>query len=139
MFYKSIFNAVSTNNFFKGGDVNRNTFFKNAVMLCVLFLVSIGCADSSAQSTNQDGARLVGTWVDNDGDKWTFKPDGTVDGGKYVAIDGKLVNTNAGKGNNKSYYYDYVISKDGKTLLLGCISMGGDIGGCYSYILRKEQ
>ena len=116
--------------------------FKNAAILFTVILIGVGCADSSAQSTNQDGARLAGTWVDNDGDKWTFKPDGTVadgNGGKYGAVDGKLVNTNAGKGNNKSYYYDYVISKDGKTLLLGCISMGGDIGGCYSYILRKEQ
>ena len=142
MMYKSIFNVVSTNNFFKGGDVNRNTFFKNAAMLCVLILVSIGCGDSSAQSANQDGSRLVGTWVEvvrddknvvRDGDTWVFNSDGTgsqrdINSGKYsfkyAAFAGKLrlrgckTSDDGSCYNAYSGHYDFVISNDGKTLFM---------------------
>ena len=142
MNYKSIFNVVSTNNFFKGGVVNRNTFFKNAAMLCVLVLVSIGCGDSSAQSTNQDGSRLVGTWVQvgyaEDGRTWVFNSDGTGSYGgevfKYGAVAGRLVLV-------KEYHtsvddksgYDFVVSNDGKTLLI----VGGAVPG-RDFVLKKS-
>jgi hypothetical protein len=135
--YKKFLNVVSTNNFFKGGDVNRNTFFKNAAMLCVLILVSIGCGDSSAQSANQDGSRLVGTWVEVDsddenvvrnGDTWVFNSDGTGSRRsykyKYAAIAGNLKIRGCKTRDDGSCYgtysddYDFVISNDGKTLFL---------------------
>jgi len=138
MNYKSIFNVVSTNNFFKGGDVKRNTFFKNAAMLCVLVLVSIGCGDSSAQSANQDGSRLVGTWVQVEykgNETWVFNSDGTgsrSNGNKdfiYGAVAGRLVIDDG----NYSTGYNFVVSNDGKTLLM-IVSGGGD----YGCILKKS-
>ena len=123
--------------------MNRNTFFKNAAMLCVLILVSIGCGDSSAQSANQDGSRLVGTWVEvesygddgnvvHDGSIWVFNSDGTgsLAGGKrfkfkYATIAGKIktrgcsVSSDGSCGDSWSHNYDFVISNDGKTLFMG--------------------
>jgi hypothetical protein len=139
--YKKFLNAVSTNNFFKGGDVKRNTFFKNTAMLCVLVFVSIGCGDSSAQSANQDGSRLVGTWVEvtygvktivEDGCTYVFNSDGTGSkrsdsdkySFKYAAFAGKVEMRGWKTRDDGSYYELYkdggkfVISNDGKTLFM---------------------
>jgi hypothetical protein len=136
MNYKSIFNVVSTNNFFKGGDVNRNTLFKNAAMLCVLVLVSIGCGDSSAQSSNNDERRLIGAWVNimddgKDGATYLFNSDGTVaitsDDGtttyKYGAVAGKIIilglrSFGIDQSHTGRRVGDFFISNDGKTLLI---------------------
>ena len=119
--------------------------FKNAVILFTVILLSIGCSDSNAQSTNQDGSRLAGTWVEveseqpggdtkepksvvKDGDTWVFNSDGT--GSlrtwkfNYAAISGKLKIRGVYRDNNNSFYglgdrdYNFVISNDGKTLFI---------------------
>ena len=136
MFYKSIFNVVSTNNFFKGGDVNRNTLFKNAAMLCVLVLVSIGCGDSSAQSSNNDERRLIGAWVNimadcKDGATYAFNSDGTVaitaadnktTTYTYGAVAGKIIilglEAYGGVSSSDRRVGDFFISNDGKKLLI---------------------
>jgi len=65
MNYKSIFNAVSTKNLFKGGVMSRLAFsaggrvFESAVMFFVLIFASIGCNKAGGQTTND----LVGVWV----------------------------------------------------------------------------
>jgi protein involved in sex pheromone biosynthesis len=86
---------------------------------------------SREKSTNYD-SRLVGTWIKvNEGSTWTFNSDGTMsrdgktfsdgimsrDGKtfKYGAIDGKLVIV---KGGYPDDIMEYVISKDGKTLII---------------------
>ena len=110
--------------------------FKNVAILFTIILISIGCADSSAQSTNHDN-RLVGTWVkiggQDSGEEWVFNSNGTGTAFEktvnYGAVDNKIVFMTAGK-----YYgstYEYYFSKDGKTLLLW-----SDDGG---YILQKKQ
>ena len=106
--------------------------FKNAAILFTIILISVGCADSSAQSANQDGSRLVGTWVNfarEGGDTWVFNSDGTgsIEGEafKYGAVAGKLVIGSIG--------YDFAVSNDGKTLLI----IGGAVNG-RNYVLKRS-
>jgi tetratricopeptide (TPR) repeat protein len=82
MNYKSIFNAVSTKNLFKGGVMSRLVFgaggrvFESAVMFFVLIFASIGCNKAGGQTTND----LVGTWVfmegNNNGKEVSFLREG---------------------------------------------------------------
>jgi hypothetical protein len=117
--------------------------FKNAAILFTIILISVGCADSSAQSTNQDGSRLVGTWVVvssagdavgdgdktvRDGETWVFNSDGTGSRSdyrfKYAAIAGslKMRGCNVTKDGtcyqSSSKNFSFVISNDGKTLFM---------------------
>jgi hypothetical protein len=122
------------------GDANvGGGVFKNAAILFTIILISVGCADSSAQSTNQDGSKLVGTWVAvisddkkmvSDGETWVFNSDGTGTYSgipddrrfKYAAIAGKVhmrgcsVNADDNCYSGWGTYGDFVVSNDGKNL-----------------------
>jgi hypothetical protein len=102
-----------------------------AVIMAGLVFVPAGI---HAQSTNYE-PKLVGTWTDLEGERWVFKADGTgnkTDTGnfKYGAIDGILI---AWIDDDYTRAWDYVFSKDGKTLFLKNPS------GSYSYVLRKNS
>jgi hypothetical protein len=88
------------------------------VKLFMVMLVILA-ATVNAQSTNHD-PKLVGTWVHVNGDSWVFNADGTLTRGdrtsKYGAISGKLIIYQSGSSGTS---FDYVISPDGKTLLIG--------------------
>ena len=118
---------------------------KNAAILFTVILLGVGCSNSNVQSTNQDGSRLVGTWVeveslypsDNksepksvvaDGDTWVFNSDGT--GSlrtwkfNYAAISGKLKIRGVYRDRDGDFSglddknYNFVISNDAKTLFI---------------------
>ncbi|MBN60603.1 MAG: hypothetical protein CME20_04515 [Gemmatimonadetes bacterium] len=46
------------------------------VFSSILFICGCG-EDSSPTATNTDPDLVVGTWIDSDGDEWTFNADGT--------------------------------------------------------------
>ena len=82
-------------------------------------MLVILAATVNAQSTNYE-PKLVGTWVNVNGDTWVFKADGTGTRGnnnfKYGAISGNLIIYQSGSSGTS---FDYVLSPDGKTLLIG--------------------
>jgi sugar lactone lactonase YvrE len=73
--------------------------------------------ETYAQSTNYE-QRLIGTWVDANGETWVFNADGTGARGtrnlKYGAINGKIVLHQGTSGVS----YEYIFSQDGRTLLI---------------------
>jgi len=98
------------------------------VMLSALSLVFP--AGINAQSTNHE-PQLIGAWVAANGDTWVFNADGTGTRGtnnfKFGAINGKIVIHQGSSGTS----YEYILSKDGNTLL---ITNAGGAG----YILQKK-
>jgi hypothetical protein len=114
--------------------------FKNAAIFFIVILINVGCTTSNAQSANQDGSRLVGTWVEvypengnpnpdesnlvKDGETCVFNSGGTGSTKdkvfRYAAIAGKIMIR--GSGSNYGYIsknYEFAISTDGKNLFLG--------------------
>ena len=53
--------------------------YRPVILIALSSLLLIyGCSgDSSPTATNTDPDLVVGTWIDSDGDEWTFNADGT--------------------------------------------------------------
>ncbi|GHV96551.1 hypothetical protein AGMMS50293_28710 [Spirochaetia bacterium] len=106
-------------------------FKKIAFLFVFIGFVTFWCA---AQSTNYE-PKIVGTWTDLVGETWVFNSDGTGQNRnrqpiKFAAIDGKLViyeSSRSGTG------YEFVISPDGKTLILFISGSASD-----AFVLQKK-
>jgi len=155
MTYKSIFNAVSTNNFFKGGVMSRLAFsaggrvFESAVIFFALIFASVGCYKAGGQTAND----LVGFWVfmegSSKGKDISFQSDGRgfgynlvhggctvsetiiTDAAGNVAMDLSSVGGRQGSECAKEFAYEkvgdvvFLKSTDGKPLRIDYILFGG--------------
>jgi len=99
---------------------------KKTVVFFIVGVVLFGVC--SAQSTNAQSAniaqKIIGTWVDDEGDTWIFNANGnlSIDGDvfKFGVTDTQLVYM---VGTNLRVY-NISISSDGKTLILVRIGYG---------------
>jgi hypothetical protein len=103
---------------------------KTVVVFFIVGIVLFGaCAQKAEAQSANIAQKIVGTWVDNEGDTWVFTANGnltqtSLSGSnseyKYAVTDTKLAFCSSdryGKGGT-AYIYDISISSDGKALIL---------------------
>jgi hypothetical protein len=88
------------------------------IIVGVLLFGICSASNANAQNANNE-RRIIGTWIDEDGDVWAFNTDGTTTGydnniRKYYIIETKLVIVFG----TRSIVYNYYLSSGGNTLLL---------------------
>jgi len=96
---------------------------KRALVIFIVGVVFFGAC--SAQSANIE-QRIIGTWVDQQGNVWIFNDDGTLtvdtDEVKFVVTDTQMAYT---RNSSSVTIFNISMSSDGKTLLI----MTGGTGG----------
>jgi hypothetical protein len=108
---------------------------KKAVVFIVLAMVVLGsCA---AQNVNNE-RRIVGAWVDHEGDTWVFSADGklTCDGEniKYAVTDTELATL---EDDDTLAIFSISISSDGKNLILSMLQDRGSMFSEGYWLIKK--
>jgi len=138
-----------------GGDIKtaEEVLMKKVLVVLIFGVVFFGVfppQNANAQNVNI-AQKIIGTWVEQNGDTWEFKANGTLmltkDGSaqeyKFGVTDTKLAMFR----NGSDYFYDISISSDGKTLILDNMSiqsrsnsgiLSAVYGGTRGYWLTKK-
>ena len=99
---------------------------KNKVIVFVGILFFIFVGNVFSQSTNNQ-QRIIGTWIDNEGNRYFFNANGTCnfmgENTRYFIYDSKII-IRIGSGENSAYIMEYIISSDGKILVLSINHQG---------------